>query len=218
MTRLVIARHGQARCNVDRTIEGVATCRGLTELGRQQSMALANRLQSEDFRPDVVLASPIARARETAAILCGVIGGTALLDASFEEIRPGEAEGMTWDQYGAFYGTSEGWDPSVAFAPGAEAWSDFALRVGAGLDRVTSDYDGRSILVIAHGGVVDASLFHYFAFDPTVQSPIDFQTTNASLTEWERRRFKLPNDDELHRWRLCRYNDAAHVGVGATTH
>ena len=217
MTKLVLVRHGQGICNVERTIEGRATCRGLSDLGRAQGAALAERLAKENFKPDVVVSSPIRRAAETAAIIASTIqSAEPIFDADFEEVRPGEAEGMTWDQYSAFFGTTEGWDPNVPFAPGAEAWRAFALRVANALNRVTKTYDGKTVLVVAHGGVVDASMFHYFGLDPQVQSPIDFETSNTSITEWQLRTWKLatpeaPDRDPVHRWRLNRYNDAAHL-------
>jgi 2,3-bisphosphoglycerate-dependent phosphoglycerate mutase len=214
MTRLVLARHGQAMCNVERTIEGRATCRGLSDLGRRQATALGQRLRNENFRPDVILSSPINRAAETARIVAEAIDlrvDDIHWEVDLEEVRPGEAEGMTWDQYSAFFGNTEGWNPNVPFAPGAEAWSDFAVRVGRTIDNATALHTSKTVLVVAHGGIVDASLFHFFGLDPTVQSPIDFETTNTSLTEWERRTFSPDKGDQVHRWRLLRYNDAAHL-------
>jgi 2,3-bisphosphoglycerate-dependent phosphoglycerate mutase len=216
MTRLMIVRHGQALCNVDRTIEGFATCRGLSDLGKRQGAALGARLAKERFAPHAIIASPIRRAKETAELLANAIGmrtDEIGYEHAFEEIRPGEAEGMTWDQYSAFYGTTEGWDPNVAFAPGAEAWSDFARRVGEAIDNATHEHTGKSVLVVAHGGVVDSSLFHFFGLDPKVQAPIFFETTNTSITEWERHTFTSENAPALHRWRLGRYNDAAHLAT-----
>jgi 2,3-bisphosphoglycerate-dependent phosphoglycerate mutase len=217
MTKLVLVRHGQAMCNVERTIEGRAMCRGLSDLGRTQGAALAARLVNENFKPDVVVSSPIRRAAETAKLITTAIGfDEPLFDPDFEEVRPGEAEGMTWDQYSAFFGTTEGWDPNVPFAPGAEAWRAFALRVSNALNRITKAHDGKTVLVVAHGGVVDASMFHYFGLNPEVQSPIDFETSNTSITEWQKRTWTLatqeaPDRDPVHRWRLNRYNDAAHL-------
>jgi 2,3-bisphosphoglycerate-dependent phosphoglycerate mutase len=217
MTKLVLVRHGQGICNVERTIEGRAMCRGLSELGRTQGAALGKRLARESFKPDVVVSSPIRRAAETAAIIAAAIGtGEPNFDSDFEEVRPGEAEGMTWDQYSAFFGTTEGWDPNVPFAPGAEAWRDFAQRVATALNRITKAHQGKTVLVVAHGGVVDASMFHYFGLDPHVQSPIDFETSNTSITEWQLRTWNLatpeaPDRNPVHRWRLNRYNDAAHL-------
>lgn len=218
MTRILLVRHGQAICNVERTIEGVGRCRGLSDLGHRQAAAVATRLATEGFAPDHTYVSPIRRAVETATAITNAIGVTFETDADFEELRPGDAEGMTWDQYSAFYGNSEGWNPTVPFAPNAEAWSDFLTRVSGGLDRIANRHEGETVLVVAHGGVVDASLFHYFGLDPMVQSPIDFESANTGLTEWERRSFTVPagtdqDDSEIYRWRLVRYNDAAHVLV-----
>lgn len=229
-TRLTLIRHGQGVCNVERRVEGITQCRGLSELGRQQVDRLANRLRAEEFAPDVIVASPIRRARETAEIIASAIDRKVdLFDADIEEVRPGEAEGMTWDQYFAFYGAVEGWDPSVAFAPGGETWVHFAARVGKALDRLASAHFGQTVALVAHGGVVDASLFHFFGLDPFTRAPIDFETTNASLTEWELRSFRpyvppttgshdaVDTDgvatevEDVRRWRLARYNDAAHL-------
>ena len=230
ITRLTLIRHGQGVCNVERRVEGVAQCRGLSDLGRRQIERLANRLRTEHFAPDVIVSSPIRRARETAEIIASAIGRSVdLFDADIEEVRPGEAEGMTWDQYFAFYGAVEGWDPSVPFAPRGETWVHVAARVSRTLDRLAAAHPGRSIALIAHGGVVDASLFHFFGLDPFTRAPIDFETTNASITEWELRSFRpyvppttgshdvLGIDgvatmvEDVRRWRLARYNDAAHL-------
>jgi 2,3-bisphosphoglycerate-dependent phosphoglycerate mutase len=234
MTRIILVRHGQAICNVERAIEGVATCRGLSELGHRQAAAVATRLASESHVVHRAIVSPIRRARETADHIASALGLTFTTDPDFEEVRPGDAEGMTWDQYSAFYGNTEGWNATVAFAPNAEAWVDFAARVSRGLDRLVSDPTGDSnvaasaddsrtgtdsigtnsdetVLVVAHGGVIDASLFHYFGLDPMVQSPIDFESTNTGITEWERRSFTKLDREQIHRWRLARYNDAGHL-------
>jgi 2,3-bisphosphoglycerate-dependent phosphoglycerate mutase len=214
MTQLVLVRHGEAICNVERRIEGVATCRGLSDRGRAQAHALAGRLCGEGFKADVVVASPIKRARETAEILAAALEMPLTFDPDLEEVRPGEAEGLLWDQYFAFYGSSEGWDPSVAFAPGAEPWVQFAARVSAALDRIGTAHADKRVLLVAHGGVVDASMFHFFQLDPQVRSPIDFETTNTSITEWQRRTFAAPPEseaDDVRRWRLVRYNDAGHL-------
>jgi 2,3-bisphosphoglycerate-dependent phosphoglycerate mutase len=211
MTRLLLIRHGQGYCNVERTIEGRATCRGLTELGQRQAAAVAERLVHDGVQASMLYASPIARAWATAQPIAAQLRLEVHAAEAFEEVRPGEAEGLTWDQYSAFFGNTEGWDPAVPFAPGAEAWNDFARRVGAALDEVIERHPGETVVVVAHGGVIDASMFHFFGLDPNVQSPIDFEKANTSITEWERRSFTLADDEQTHRWRLCRYNDAAHL-------
>ena len=208
-THLYLVRHGEAVCNVERTIEGVATCRGLAPTGHEQADRLAARLRHEGFVADALYSSPIARAQQTAAPIAAALGVPIRLDADLEEVRPGEAEGMTWDQFASFYGSTEGWEPTVPFAPGAEAWNDFARRTSRALDRIAGAHDGGKVVIVAHGGVVDASFFHFFMMDPERKSPIDFHTDNTSLTEWQLRVF----EGDLRRWRLARYNDTAHNRV-----
>ncbi len=209
-------------CNVDRNIEGRATCRGLSDLGRQQVELLRRRFEVEKLEVDHLFASPIRRAAQTADVLAGVLKVPVEFDLDLEEVRPGEAEGMTWDQYFAFYGMTEGWQPNIAFAPGAEAWTEFAARVSSAIDQIALTHSGETCLIVAHGGVVDASVFHFFGLDPMLQPPLDFETTNTSITEWQRRTFTARRDPlihpsepsaEVHRWRLVRYNDAAHLGA-----
>ena len=61
ITRLLIARHGEARCNVAGLAGGDKTCTGLTDLGRRQVQLLAARLREEHesgTRIDVLYAAP----------------------------------------------------------------------------------------------------------------------------------------------------------------
>lgn len=250
-TRLILVRHGQAVCNLERRVQGVVTCQGLSDLGRAQVRAVANRLHAEQFAPDIIVSSTVRRARETADAIVSALGRRIdSFDPDFEEVRAGDAEGMTWDQYFAFYGAMEGWNPAVPFAPNGEAWTHFAARVSRSLDRIATTHIGRKVLIVAHGGVVDASLFHFFGLDPNVRAPIDFETANTSITEWELRSFPMfvpntssapssaissatvhsasaggagqsvdPDRAPVARWRLVRYNDAAHlceITVGGT--
>jgi phosphohistidine phosphatase len=61
--RLVIVRHAEAAPGSPDEL------RGLTPAGREQARALGRRLRDEGLEPDAVLASPLLRARETAAAL-----------------------------------------------------------------------------------------------------------------------------------------------------
>jgi phosphohistidine phosphatase len=61
--RLVIVRHAEAAPGSPDEL------RALTPAGREQARALGRRLRDEGLEPDAVLASPLLRARETAAAL-----------------------------------------------------------------------------------------------------------------------------------------------------
>jgi broad specificity phosphatase PhoE len=71
----MLVRHGEGRANVDRAIAGLSGCGGLTELGRRRVHALNARWAQTGFRPDVLVSSPVRRARETAEILAASAPG-----------------------------------------------------------------------------------------------------------------------------------------------
>ena len=60
--------------------------RELTEEGREQARRLGERLRDEDVQPDVVLTSPLLRARQTGTLLARATGTTTEAD---ERIGPG---------------------------------------------------------------------------------------------------------------------------------
>ncbi|WP_031127758.1 histidine phosphatase family protein [Streptomyces exfoliatus] len=71
-TRLTIARHGQARCNVDGRVGGPKTCTGLTDHGRDQIELLAARLAAQQRTGpafDALYTGPRPRLQESGRIL-----------------------------------------------------------------------------------------------------------------------------------------------------
>ena len=206
-TRLVLVRHGEAQCSVDGVVGGPAGCRGLTSVGDTQAAALRDRLlrTGELRRASALYASVLPRATQTARIIAPAVGdGTLPLveDCGLCELHPGEADGLTWSEFTARYGTPD-WDrdPSVPLAPGAESWSGFVTRAAAALRSLAERHRGSQVVVTCHGGVIEAAML---ALLPTAaaRSRLKLQTANASLTEWELGRFG---------WRPLRYNDAAHL-------
>jgi probable phosphoglycerate mutase len=92
-------------------------------------------------------------------------------------------------------------DPHAITFPGGETVAEFHHRVGTTLSRFVRDHRGGAIVVACHCGVIDA------AFRSLLRLPahgvFELSTTNTSLTELVTTR--------RDRWRLVRYNDAAHL-------
>jgi len=58
--RIVLVRHGEAECNLNRVLGGRTGCTGLTDLGRVQVAALADRLyESGELREATALYSSV---------------------------------------------------------------------------------------------------------------------------------------------------------------
>ena len=208
VTRLVLVRHGEADCNVAKRFGGPLGCTGLSAHGRHQVERLRDRLARTGELADTtaLYASTLPRAIETGETLNEAIGHPELVaDERVCELHPGEADNMTFVDYTSTY-FAEGsgrWqdDPSVPTAPGGESWTGFLDRVEAALTDLTDRHAGGTVVIACHGGVVDASMLRFLKMDEQYRAA-RFITENSSMTEWTRRG---------DRWRLVRYNDAAHL-------
>jgi probable phosphoglycerate mutase len=195
---------------VDRVVGGHDGCRGLSDLGRRQVEALRDRLAATgEVRADALVASVLPRAIETAEILAPAFGGLPVAqDCDVCEQHPGEADGLTWQEFEDRY-RPEGWrfDPYEPLSPGGESVAEFNARVARTLLRLASEHEGRTVVVACHGGVVAASMIGFLGL-PFHGGLTKLFSDNTSLTEW-----LLDDDGPGHPppWRLLRYNDAAHL-------
>ncbi len=223
VTRLVLVRHGEAVCNVVGVVGGPKGCTGLTTSGRVQASGLARRLARTGELGGVgaLYASVLPRAVETAEILApGLVGPDGVpppvtTDCGLCELHPGEADGLTWEEYLARF-TEPDWDadPAAPIAPGGEGWTGFVARAATALERVVAAHRGETVVVVTHAGVVEASLLRFLPVDPKVPR-LALHTMHASLTVWQRLGDDVTDRGSFgiggtrRRWLLVRYNDAA---------
>jgi probable phosphoglycerate mutase len=212
-TRLVIVRHAESVVTVDRVIGGPRTCSGLSPFGRRQAEALRDRLATtHELVADALYASAYPRAIETAEIIAPALGGLDVkVDEGFGEHDPGpDCDGMTFDAFIAAHGRPD-WesDPHAVTFPGGETVAQFHHRVGVALRATLERHAGRTVVVVSHGGVVDAVL--RIAVRAPVTGTFEVHTRNTSLTELVLVR--------SGRWRIERYNDHAHLaGLSEPAH
>ena len=182
-----------------------AAVRACRPLGRKQAEALAVRLaRTGEVAADVLVASTMRRAIETAEILTPALGDLPIVpEPGVAEHEPGpEVDGLTFDEFVDRYGDPN-WgagDPYVVGFPGGETIADFRHRAATAFHRLAAAYDGATIVVVCHAGVIDVALRSFL--DLSYHGAFEVATPNTSLTELTR-----PGA----RWRLVRYNDAAHL-------
>jgi len=204
VTRLVLIRHGESVATVERRIGGVRTCAGLSPLGRKQAEALAARLaRTGELKADAVVASTMRRAVETAEIIAPALGDLPIEQITdLGEHEPGpDCDGMTFDAFVERYGRPD-WmgDPYFVGFPGGETVAAFKHRAALALHQVAHDHQDLTTVVVCHAGVVDVAMRSFL--DVSLFGVFELGTTNTSITEL------------FHsgpRWRLIRYNDAAHL-------
>lgn len=218
-TRVVLVRHGESNVTVARQVGGLATCSGLSDLGRLQAERLRDRLAATnelhhgpiDDAELTLYASSYPRAIETAEIIAPALGVSDLkIEPGFGEQDPGpENDGLLFSEFIERHGRPD-WEtnPYGQSYPGGETVAAFDLRVGSTLSDVLDRHSGGTVVVACHGGVVDRVLRQLLR-GPTA-GVFELFTRNTSLTE-----FVLASTGK---WRMVRYNDAAHLaGLPAFT-
>ncbi len=201
-TRILLVRHGEAVCNLNGVIGGERGCTGLTESGRAQALSLGARLAASRELAGAAAwyCSTLPRARETAGILAGALGvGEVEAREDLTELGPGEADGLTWEEFLARFGAPD-WDrdPELPLAPGGESWLGFYRRVEAALFDLVERHPGELVVAVVHGGVIENAMKGVLAAHPADR--LRLVTAHCSMTEIEY--------EEGER-RLLRYNDRA---------
>lgn len=204
-TRLVLIRHGESRATVERFVGGPRSCTGLTDLGRLQAEALRNRLSAgHDVEASALFASNFPRALETANIIAPAVGSLPVsVDSGWGEHDPGpDCDGMTYDEFIERFGMPR-WDgdPHDVVYPGGETISQFHDRVMETLRRTVRKHEGGTVVIACHAGVIDAVMRQTLHMHQT--GKFELHTQNTSLTELVH--------VQGSKWRLVRYNDAAHL-------
>jgi probable phosphoglycerate mutase len=181
---------------------------GLTPDGIKQAERLRDRLSAtREIEADALLSSSFLRARQTAEIIAPAFGLAVKLDADLQEIRPGDPGELYWDEYIDKHGFPDPVrEPFRAIAPGAENWGQFVLRVAMTLHRIAHEYEGKNVVLVCHGGVVDASIIGLFGLGTFFRPSFGLGTYNTSITHWEHSEV-----DGAPRWTLIKFNDALHL-------
>jgi broad specificity phosphatase PhoE len=210
-TRLVLIRHGESRATVEKFLGGPRSCTGLTDFGRKQSVALFERLlRGHDVSATALISSNFPRATETARIIAPALGSLQVdVDPGWGEHDPGpDCDGMKYLDFVERYGQPR-WDgdPHDIVFPGGETIAQFHDRIMETVQRTVRSNIGGTVVVTCHGGVIDAVMRNTLHMHPT--GKFEMHTLNTSLTELVH--------VQGSKWRLIRYNDAAHLaGLSAT--
>jgi probable phosphoglycerate mutase len=208
-TELILIRHGQSHANVNPVVAGMRGDRGLTDAGRRQAELLRDRLRAERTTADVLYASTLPRAQETAGYVAEAMKLPITDDDDLQELRVGDADGMSNDDWSAKWpGLRESLsaNPFQEFAPGGESWATFLSRVGSALTRLINQHPDQRVVAVTHGGVINASFAVAFGLGPTAPQ-VRINPENTSINQWN-----YHPEPGQPRWTLQSFNDAAHLG------
>jgi broad specificity phosphatase PhoE len=221
-TRMLLIRHGDSYSKSDGVYAGPRACRGLTDLGREQTARLRERLLANAAKPEAVYCSPIHRAEQTGAILAEAFPPLEpVRDCGLCSYHLDDAlDGVSWDRIRSeFQHRNEAGRPDggvfVPFEEGNESWAELVARVGRALTGIAARHSGGTVIAAMHKESVEASLIAFGALP--LHRGFDVEIRNASITEWATEDDPATPWDLEHprglpvRWRLSRFNDCAHL-------
>jgi broad specificity phosphatase PhoE len=198
----VFVRHGESVGNVESRWQGQSDY-VLTEKGRAQASALAQRWKVEGVKFNLIISSPLVRARETAEIIAAAVQAKIELDPILMERHIGEMEGLTAEEV-----RKRPQPPYVTpYDPiGGEGEGDWALflRAGRALHALVRRPPG-SYLIVSHGGILNQLMNAIIGIAPHVDpSGVRFRFENTAFA----RVIYFPHQ---HRWAIDAVNDRAHL-------
>jgi 2,3-bisphosphoglycerate-dependent phosphoglycerate mutase len=142
MRVFLVARHGQSLFNVDKVVNGdPALDRGLSEKGIEEAQRLGSQIAALPL--DLVAVSPFPRALQTANIALDGREVPHLVDDDLGDVRIGELEGKTLDEYRHAPAHS---DRKERF-PGGESLDEAALRYAAAFERLLAREEPATLVV-----------------------------------------------------------------------
>ena len=101
-------------------------------------------------------------------------------------------------------GASRNTKALLPWIEGYENWVEFSARVQTALNRIVQHHAGKTIVVLTHGGVIQASFEYFFGYGLATLQRASLSIKNTSITHW-----LLPETSS--RWVLERFNDYAHL-------
>ncbi len=207
---LYLIRHGESFVNLEDWEHGYIDV-GLTELGQKQAAALGQWLPSHLPKIDVLYTSTLKRAMETTEPLSEAYGMESVKEDRIREIGTTllDHSPWTWDddephEFAGFWGTARPFTPTTVIPDPGESWMHFKIRVGAAIETIIENHHNQTVVVVCHGGVIDAAFDHIFNVGPWRRC--ETWTSNTGVTY-----FEYVEHPGREVWRLHYYNRLDHL-------
>ncbi|MFM7251456.1 MAG: MSMEG_4193 family putative phosphomutase [Ilumatobacteraceae bacterium] len=158
-TLVLLVRHGQTP-TTGKVLPGRAPGLHLADAGREQAQRAAERI-AELPRVDALYASPLERARETAAPIAAARKIRVQVERGLLECDFGDWTGR---ELAALYKLPE-WQtvqraPSTFTFPGGESFTAMQTRMVAAVDRIRARHAGGVVVCVSHADPIKALVAH----------------------------------------------------------
>jgi probable phosphoglycerate mutase len=185
-TDILLIRHGETAWNAERRLQGHLDI-PLNDEGERQAALLADALALEPI--DLLVASDLRRARQTAQAVADVRGLPLAIEPGLRERGYGGFEGLLYSEieqrFPREFAAWQARDVEAQLPPGrnvGESFRAFFDRATAAILALAAAHPGRTIALVAHGGVLECA--YRLARELSLETPRDFKVYNASINRF----------------------------------
>ncbi|WP_395571639.1 bifunctional RNase H/acid phosphatase [Streptomyces sp. BK79] len=179
----VLLRHGETPLTPQKRFSGSGgSDPSLSDAGREQAERVAASLARRGT-VQAVVASPLARTRETAGIVAARLGLEVTVEEGLRETDFGAWEGLTFGEVRARHPDDlNAWlsSPDAEPTGGGESFAATGARVAATRDKLVAAYAGRTVLLVSH--VTPIKTFVRLALGAPPESLFRMELSPASLS------------------------------------
>ncbi|HMV28587.1 MAG TPA: histidine phosphatase family protein [Anaerolineales bacterium] len=199
---ITLLRHGESVGNAEARWQGQSDF-PLTERGRKQAQALAERWKREKMKFDFVISSPLSRARDTAEIIAAKLGLTVDFEPLWLERDNGEFAGLTQHEVRNNFSHPDFTTPYDAVGNNGEGDWELFLRAGQALHDLLKREPAR-YLIVSHGGLLNQVMHAVVGIVPQANNAgTRFRFSNTAFAQ-------LLYFPHQHRWAIDKLNDHIH--------
>jgi broad specificity phosphatase PhoE/ribonuclease HI len=154
-TTIYLVRHGETILTPDRKFSGTGEPNPpLTQDGLAHADAVA--VEVAKLSPEVLIASPLLRTKETAEAIASKVDLPIIFDEAWFECSFGAWDGMSIDEVKLKYASEyQAWVSSSAYAPPqGESYDSLGWRIDEALNDLVALYPGQRIVIVTHNGPI----------------------------------------------------------------
>ncbi|MBI3970791.1 MAG: histidine phosphatase family protein [Chloroflexi bacterium] len=188
MATIYLVRHGQSQANVERVFSNGRVDLPLTDLGYRQAGQAAAWLDGRNVRR--VYASPLLRARQTAAVIAERLDVPVEVLVDLDEIRVGDLDGRrdgrSWTLHDTVLGRWRAGDRAARF-PGGESYGEAYDRFSKMLQQIAVRHAGEAVVAVTHGAIVGTVVPRLCPtlWEDVSQGKLHWSLQNAAITTLE---------------------------------
>lgn len=158
-TTIYFVRHGETVLTPTRKFSGIGA---LDPELTSDGLAQADRVASEiaKLKPEVLISSPLQRARQTAEAISRTTNLEIFFDEDWYELSFGTWDGKSIEEVKAETpGDYQAWLNSSSYRPGGgESYDEARIRISSALEKIVELHPGKKVVVVTHNGVIKSAV------------------------------------------------------------